>query len=397
MREGASPTSEVQKMKRELELYIHIPFCMKKCAYCDFLSGPADEKTVIEYVEALKKEIESYKKFAENYEVTTIFFGGGTPSLLSGAQMVELMNTIKDTFLLKKGLEITMEANPGTVTEENLVAYKKAGIHRISFGLQSVKNEELRMLGRIHTFEEFLESYEFARKAGFSNVNVDLISAIPGQTLTSWEETLRTVVDLQPEHISAYSLIVEEGTPFAQLYGEGGEKENLLPDEEEERRIYERTEEILKEAGYHRYEISNYAKDGYECRHNLGYWERKEYLGLGLGASSLINETRFHNTEDMENYLKNAENGRMLREDEEVLEMKEQMEEFVFLGLRKMEGIREMDFEKKFEKSIWDCYGENLRRVMGEGLLTKENGYLRLTKKGIDVSNYVFAEILWEE
>lgn len=397
MREGVSPTSEVQKMKRELELYIHIPFCMKKCAYCDFLSGPADEKTVIEYVEALKKEIESYKKFAENYEVTTIFFGGGTPSLLSGAQMVELMHTIKDTFLLKKGLEITMEANPGTVTEENLVAYKKAGIHRISFGLQSVKNEELRMLGRIHTFEEFLESYEFARKAGFSNVNVDLISAIPGQTLTSWEETLRTVVDLQPEHISAYSLIVEDGTPFAQLYGEGGEKENLLPDEEEERRIYERTEEILKEAGYHRYEISNYAKDGYECRHNLGYWERKEYLGLGLGASSLINETRFHNTEDMENYLKNAENGRMLREDEEVLEMKEQMEEFVFLGLRKMEGIREMDFEKKFEKSIWDCYGENLRRVMGEGLLTKENGYLRLTKKGIDVSNYVFAEILWEE
>lgn len=286
-------------MRRELELYIHIPFCAKKCAYCDFLSGPADEQTVADYVTALRKEIESYKESAKNYEVTTVFFGGGTPSLLSGEQMAELMNAIKDTFMLKEEAEITMEANPGTVTESNLSAYKEAGINRISFGLQSVKDEELRMLGRIHTFEEFLESYDMARKAGFHNINVDLISAIPGQTLTSWEETLRTVIELQPEHISAYSLIVEEGTTFAKLYGEGCEKEELLPDEDEERRIYERTEEMLKEAGYHRYEISNYAKDGYECRHNLGYWERKEYLGLGLGASSLLNETRFHNTEHM--------------------------------------------------------------------------------------------------
>ena len=384
-------------MKRELELYIHIPFCVKKCAYCDFLSGPADGKTVTEYVEALRKEIQSYKEFAKEYDVSTVFFGGGTPSLLSGEQMMGLMSSIKDTFGLKEDAEVTMEANPGTVTEASLNAYKKAGIHRISFGLQSGKNEELRMLGRIHTYEEFLESYELARRAGFSNINVDLISAIPGQTLASWEETLRAVVDLQPEHISAYSLIVEDGTPFANLYGEGGEKEYLLPDEDEERRIYERTEEILKEAGYHRYEISNYAKEGYECRHNLGYWERKEYLGLGLGASSLIKETRFHNTDRMENYLKNPGNVEILREDEEVLTIQEQMEEFVFLGLRKMEGIKETDFERNFGKSIWDCYGENLRKVMEEGLLTKENGYLKLTKKGIDVSNYVFAEILWEE
>ncbi len=384
-------------MRRELELYIHIPFCAKKCAYCDFLSGPADEQTVADYVTALRKEIESYKESAKNYEVTTVFFGGGTPSLLSGEQMAELMNAIKDTFMLKEEAEITMEANPGTVTESNLSAYKEAGINRISFGLQSVKDEELRMLGRIHTFEEFLESYDMARKAGFHNINVDLISAIPGQTLTSWEETLRTVIELQPEHISAYSLIVEEGTTFAKLYGEGCEKEELLPDEDEERRIYERTEEMLKEAGYHRYEISNYAKDGYECRHNLGYWERKEYLGLGLGASSLLNETRFHNTEHMGTYLENAGNEKLLREDEEILTMQEQMEEFVFLGLRKMEGIREADFEKDFGQSIWDCYGENLRRVIEDGLLQKENGYLKLTKKGIDVSNYVFAEILWEE
>lgn len=384
-------------MRRELELYIHIPFCAKKCAYCDFLSGPADEQTVANYVTALRKEIESYEESAKNYEVTTVFFGGGTPSLLSGEQMTELMNSIKDTFMLKEEAEITMEANPGTVTESNLSVYKKAGINRMSFGLQSVKNEELRMLGRIHTFEEFLESYDMARKAGFHNINVDLISAIPGQTLMSWEETLRTVIDLKPEHISAYSLIVEEETPFAKLYGEGCEKEKLLPDEDEERRIYERTEEMLKEAGYHRYEISNYAKDGYECRHNLGYWERKEYLGLGLGASSLLNETRFHNTEHMEKYLANAGNEKRLREDEEVLTMQEQMEEFVFLGLRKMEGIKEADFEKNFGQSIWECYGENLRRVVEEGLLKKEDGHLKLTKKGIDISNYVFAEILWEK
>lgn len=384
-------------MKRELELYIHIPFCVKKCAYCDFLSGPTDEKTVVKYVEALEREIESYRKFAKDYEVTTIFFGGGTPSLLDGTQMMEIMNTIRDTFLVKEDAEITMEANPGTVTEENLLAYKEVKINRISFGLQSAKNEELRMLGRIHTFEEFLESYELAKRAGFSNINVDLISAIPGQTLTSWEETLRAVVSLEPGHISAYSLIVEEGTPFAKLYGEGGSREEMLPSEEEERRIYERTEEILKEAGYHRYEISNYAKDGFECRHNLGYWGRKEYLGLGLGASSLIHETRFHNTECMESYLKNAGNGNVLREDEEVLTTKEQMEEFVFLGLRKAEGIKELDFEEKFGKSIWECYGDNLRKVMGDGLLIKKSGCLKLTKKGIDVSNYVFAEILWED
>lgn len=361
------------------------------------MSGPADGKTVTEYVEILKKEIQSYKEFAKDYDVSTVFFGGGTPSLLNGEQMAKLMEAIKNTFSIREDVEITMEANPGTVTKTNLAAYIAAGINRISFGLQSAKNEELKMLGRIHTFEEFLESYDMAREAGFQNVNVDLISAIPGQTLISWEETLRAVVDLQPEHISAYSLIVEEGTPFEKLYGEGCEKEHLLPDEDEERRIYERTEEILKSAGYHRYEISNYAKEGYECRHNLGYWERKEYLGLGLGASSLLNETRFHNTENMEKYLANAGKEAMLWEDEEVLTIQEQMEEFVFLGLRKMEGIKETDFEEDFGTSIWDCYGENLRRVMEEGLLIKDNGYLRLTKKGIDVCNYVFAEILWED
>ena len=384
-------------MRRELELYIHIPFCVKKCAYCDFLSGPASNQQIEEYVQALIEEIRYYKEFVKKYEVSTVFWGGGTPSLLTGEQMKALMETLGQTFFIRQNAEITMEANPGTVTVEKLLACQKAGINRISFGLQSVNNEELKMLGRIHTYEEFLESYEAARKAGFQNINVDLISAIPKQTVSSWEQTLQTIISLQPEHISAYSLIVEEGTPFAKLYGEGCELEHLLPSEEEERRMYERTEELLQEAGYHRYEISNYAKEGDECQHNLGYWERKEYLGLGLGASSLIEETRFHNTDEMEEYLRDASNPILLRREQEKLDRQEQMEEFVFLGLRKIRGIQEEKFAEVFGEDIWDCYGKNLERVIKEGLLEREEGVLRLTRKGIDVSNYVFYEILSDD
>lgn len=384
-------------MRRELELYIHIPFCVKKCAYCDFLSGPASDSKVEEYVRALVTEIGYYQEFSKKYEVSTVFFGGGTPSLLTGEQMQRIMDALRQSFLFREAVEITMEANPGTVTVEKLRAYQKAGINRLSFGLQSVNNEELKLLGRIHTYEEFLESYEAARNAGFQNINVDLISAIPKQTIRSWEQTLQTIIRLQPEHISAYSLIVEEGTPFAKLYGEGYEMEHLLPTEEEERRMYERTEELLWEAGYHRYEISNYAKEGYECEHNLGYWERKEYLGLGLGASSLIEETRFSNTEVMEEYLQNVKNPQLLRKGQEGLDRQEQMEEFVFLGLRKMKGIREERFADLFGEDIWNCYGDNLKRMIQEGLLEKEEGALRLTRKGIDISNYVFAEILSED
>ena len=384
-------------MRRELELYIHIPFCVKKCAYCDFLSGPASNQQIEEYVQALIEEIRYYKEFVKKYEVSTVFWGGGTPSLLTGEQMKALMETLRQTFFIRQNAEITMEANPGTVTVEKLLACQKAGINRISFGLQSVNNEELKMLGRIHTYEEFLESYEAARKAGFQNINVDLISAIPKQTVRSWEQTLQTIISLQPEHISAYSLIVEEGTTFAKLYGEGCKLEHLLPTEEDERRMYERTEELLREAGYHRYEISNYAKEGYECQHNLGYWERKEYLGLGLGASSLIEETRFHNTDEMEEYLRDASNPILLRREQEKLDRQEQMEEFVFLGLRKIRGIQEEKFAEMFGEDIWDCYGKNLERVIKEGLLEREEGVLRLTRKGIDVSNYVFYEILSDD
>ena len=295
--------------KKELELYIHIPFCVKKCAYCDFLSGPQDEETIEQYVVSLLDEIPAHgakKEFVSSHGVTSIFLGGGTPSILNASQIQRIFATLKTSFKISQETEITIEANPGTVTREKLETYRTCGINRISFGLQSVNNDEPKLLGRIHTYEEFLESFRLAREYGFDNINVDLISAIPKQTVASWEETLQKVIALQPEHISAYSLIVEEGTPFAKIYGEDCPGERDLPSEEEERAIYYRTEELLNTAGYHRYEISNYAKVGKECKHNLGYWERKEYLGIGLGAASLIGNTRYSNTTDLTYYIENA-------------------------------------------------------------------------------------------
>jgi len=288
-----------------------------------------------------------------------------------------------------------MEANPGTVTKEKLDAYREAGINRISFGLQSANNEELKLLGRIHTYEEFLESYRLARECGFENINVDLISAIPGQTMESWESSLRKVLALKPEHISAYSLIVEEETPFYEKYGEGTEGEHLLPSEEDEREMYHRTEELLEEAGYHRYEISNYAKSGRECRHNLGYWERKNYLGIGLGASSLIDNVRYRNMDKLSEYLVCSKEPDKLRQEKEELSVEAQMEEFVFLGLRRMAGISLKEFADTFGQTLEECYGKNIRRMIEKELLVMDESVLKLTKAGIDISNYVFAELLY--
>ena len=386
-------------MRKELEIYIHIPFCKRKCAYCDFLSGPADDNSIACYVEKLIDEIGAQGdcNLYNKTTVSSVFFGGGTPTILNGRQMQRIMKAIKLHFRVAEDAEISVEANPGTVNREKLAAYKKAGVNRISFGLQSAKNEELKLLGRIHTFEDFLESFWLARECGFENINVDLISAIPGQSLESWEESLRQVLKLNPEHLSAYSLIIEEGTPFETLYGEGTEGEEKLPTEEEERRMYWRTKELLEEAGYYRYEISNYAKPGKECRHNLGYWERKNYLGMGLGSSSLFDNVRWKNTEDLEMYLKNSGEPEMIQKDREFLSVTEQMEEFVFLGLRKTRGICMREFEETFGKSLEECYGENVARMQREKLVIMEDGFLRLTEKGIDVSNYVFGEILREK
>ncbi len=404
--------------KNPLGIYVHIPFCVKKCNYCDFLSAPFKKEVQKCYIEALLKQIRIYEDLVKEYEVKTIYFGGGTPSLLEIEEIESIFTVIKETYGLTednlKQMEITLEANPGTFGKDKLLVYRKLGFNRLSIGVQSMNENELKLLGRIHTVEEFLENYKLARECGFENINVDLMQALPGQTIEDWENTLKQVVELKPEHISAYSLIIEEGTKFYDWY-EG--KEELLPDEETEREMYYRTEEILKKAGYERYEISNYAKVGKESKHNLSYWQGVDYLGLGLGASSLIKGERFSGENDLEKfimyvsdlekdnvyYLENSlgetniyhlENH--LEQDRYLITKQEQMEEFMFLGLRVMKGVSKQEFFERFQIKIEDIYGQVLGKLEKQELIILENDKIALTKKGIDVSNYVFAEFLFD-
>ncbi|MCI6868011.1 MAG: radical SAM family heme chaperone HemW [Lachnospiraceae bacterium] len=402
---------------KELELYLHIPFCAKKCAYCDFLSAPAGRKTQEAYVEALKREIHTFPE-KEKYRVSTVFFGGGTPSILEAGKITEIMDLLHQEFLFLPDAEVTIECNPGTAGLHKLAEYRKAGINRLSLGLQSSKNQELSLLGRIHTWEDFLQTYDAARKVGFDNINVDLMSALPGQSVQSWRETLEAVLALCPQHISAYSLIIEEGTSFYETYHEDderrsrGENPRYLPSEEEEREMYCMTEELLAEAGMERYEISNYALPGFACRHNIGYWNGTEYAGFGLGASSLLQLSRPYqkiekgipeleekktsglyrvkNPDSMEKYLK----GDFSEREYELLTRQNQMEEFMFLGLRMIKGISEKEFETKFGIRIDEVYQNVLKRQQTLGFLERKEGGIRLTSRGLDVSNAVMAEFL---
>lgn len=382
-------------MKKELELYLHIPFCVSKCKYCDFLSAPSGEEQRQIYVERLCRRIHYWSDVIHNYgyEIVSIFVGGGTPSILTEAQITQVFEAVHESFPIMEDAEITLEMNPGTDVKDKLPVYRELGINRLSMGLQSADNEELKCLGRIHTYEDFRQVYQWAREAGFTNINVDLMSAIPGQTLESYEDTLRKVADLEPEHISAYSLIIEEGTPFYERYGEGRHAEEL-PDEDIERQMYVRTGEILEDYGYHRYEISNYAKDGYECRHNLGYWDRKEYLGLGAGASSLMDHIRWKEPDHI-----GPSTGLVLEEREDFtrLRRKDEMEEFMFLGLRKINGVSEHDFYKSFRVSMDEIYKDSIENLIKEGLLVREEDRIRLTDRGIDLSNYALSQFLLGE
>lgn len=381
---------------------MHIPFCVRKCNYCDFLSFAAEPEVQRQYVYALVEEMKRWKKKEPDMIVDTIFIGGGTPSSLSVVDMDVVLQGIWDNFDVSDCREFTIESNPGTVTEDKLRLYQKAGVNRISFGMQSTVNRELEKLGRIHTYPEFVASYELARKMGFSNINIDIMSAIPKQTLSSYEDTLQRVVLLEPEHISSYSLIIEEGTPFYQQY-----REQPPVDEETDRRMYERTKEILGQAGYERYEISNYARYGYECKHNLKYWERKEYLGVGLGAASFMPDgmgerhCRFANVGSMEKYLTcletNATEEKQLPVEEESLEClskTDEMAEFMYLGLRCQKGVSIWDFEEQFGVPLGQCYKQELKSCIQEGLLCQQEGRIFLTGRGIDVSNRVFERFL---
>lgn len=377
------------KNRTPLELYIHIPFCVQKCQYCDFLSGPSDQETRDRYIKALRAEIQAVQG-VEAYEIVSVFIGGGTPSVLKAEAIASIMRTLQEQFFFCEDAEVTIEANPGTVDLEKLTIYRNVGINRLSLGLQSTDAEELKLLGRIHSYEEFLKSYEWAREAGFSNINIDLMFAIPGQTGEAWRQHLYQVAELNPEHISAYSLIIEEGTPFAE--------QNLdLPDEDTEYQMYEDTAEILERYGYRQYEISNYAKQGYMCRHNAGYWQRREYLGFGLGASSLYRGMRFSNTRRMQEYLKESRNPDQIRKDVTVLSRNERIEEFMFLGLRMTEGISEKKFEENFDVRLMDVYGDILQKYEETGFMEHIETKWRLTRKGIHVSNHILADFLLDE
>lgn len=378
--------------KRELELYIHIPFCARKCAYCDFLSFAAPERSYREYVEKLIEEMYGQSTAYRDYAVTSIFVGGGTPSVLPPELVEALFVAVYDCFAVSADAEITIEANPGTLTMEKLETYLNCGINRLSLGLQSADGEELRTLGRIHSYDDFLKSYQRARQAGFTNINVDLMSALPGQTMQSWKNTLRKVMMLKPEHISAYSLIIEAGTPFYERYHENPE---AFPDEETDREMYHLTKELMAAQGYERYEISNYARPGYECRHNIGYWTGAEYLGLGLGASSYTHGFRYHNVTDLEEYLSLdlREPGAAAREIQE-LTPEEKMEEFMFLGLRLTKGVSGSEFLERFGQNMWNMYGEVFEKLSRQGLILEEPPMVRLTELGIDVSNQVLCEFL---
>lgn len=393
---------------RDLSLYIHIPFCLRKCLYCDFLSAPAPDEEIKSYVNLLLWEIEKQSIFYGDHRVVSIFLGGGTPSLLSAGETERILLQARSCFSLAEDAEITLECNPGTATEKKLRSYITYGINRLSIGLQSTDDGELARIGRIHDYGAFLETYRLAREAGFDNINIDLMAGLPGQSMASYRKTLERAAALNPEHISAYSLILEEGTP---LYV--NQLNYVFPDEEEEREMYRFTGVYLEKAGLARYEISNYARAGRECRHNKVYWQRGDYAGFGLGASSMVNNIRWKNPEALKDYA--ACVGRMgetaackpsgrafadiLRRmglvEVQELTVEEQMEEFMFLGLRLTEGVDRRKFGRLFGKNLEEVYEKPVNKFLTAGLLEREGERLRLTPRGIDLSNMVFAEFLF--
>ena len=416
-----------------LGLYIHIPFCVRKCRYCDFLSATASDEVRAAYLRSLNGQIRAFgRRLQENsafnpsaddsnvstngstnrnlttgYVVDSIFIGGGTPSLLSSSQMTALMDTVRESFVLSPDVEITAECNPGTVNEEKLRAYKKAGINRLSIGLQSSDNKELALLGRIHTWEEFLSTFELARHVGFDNINIDVMGSLPGQMPASYQKTLERVLALHPEHISAYSLIIEEGTPFFEEYGDedacctcSGESRNSLPSEDEVVQMDELTWRLLAQAGYEHYEISNYALPGRQCKHNLKYWHCGEYLGVGTGAASYIRRgsdfLRLKILTDTTKFSQiNWESQESISNcflECETLTRQEEMEEMAFLGLRTKEGVRLADFYARFGKTFDEVYGDVIKRYTAMGMMQADDTHVALTLKGMEVANWIMAD-----
>lgn len=382
---------------KKLSLYVHIPFCIKKCNYCDFLSYSVGRDCIEgygvyrkKYIDALCNEIRSYKYISEDYIIDTIFIGGGTPSVLLPGDISRIVLTIKEVFDISGDAEITIEANPGTLSIRKAEEYISCGINRLSIGLQSANDNELRMLGRVHNYDQFVASFDIARQAGFRNINIDIMSALPAQDIHSYLDTLEKVLKCRPEHISSYSLIIEEGTPISL----DEELLQSLPDEDTERKLYEATDKVLSLSGYNRYEISNYAKKGFECRHNMVYWTLKEYIGLGIGASSFFKKRRFCNTKDINTYINCEDSFDKIRNVDEELNSDRLMEEYMFLGLRMTKGVSAASFNDYFSRSIYDIYGDVIGKYVNSGHMTDSGGIISLTNKGIDVSNVILADFL---
>lgn len=375
---------------REISLYIHIPFCKQKCFYCDFPSYSGKERFKDDYVNALIKEIE---RRGSGYIIKTIFIGGGTPSYLEVDQIEKLLTAI-NKLNLHKDIEFSMECNPGVLFKEKLIAMKNGGVNRISFGLQSTKDSLLKEVGRIHSYEEFLENFNLAREVGFENINVDIMYGLPNQTVEDWKDTLESICNIKPEHISAYSLIIEEGTVFYNLYEKGLLK---LPTEDMEREMDRLTKSILKEYGYHQYEISNYSLEGKECKHNKVYWQLKDYIGLGTASSSYIDGVRIKNIYDIEKYISRINSNLEVYEEEYKNSEADEIEEFIFMGLRMNRGIDIKEFEERFNKSIDSIYEKVLEKNIRSGLLKRDNNRIYLTPIGMDFSNNVMAEFILDK
>lgn len=372
---------------KKVGIYVHIPFCKQKCFYCDFVSYCDKTKLIDKYIECLKKEIK-FKSNKKGFIIDTIYIGGGTPSVIDGKLVRDILETIKENFIIDEEAEVTIEVNPGTVNEEKLKIYKESGINRISMGLQSTNNSLLKMLGRIHTYEEFLECFDLARHVGFKNINVDLMIGLPRQDLEDINESIERISNLKPEHISVYSLIVEEGTRISKDLLTG---KLILPEEEFERKMYWKVKEKLKSNGYIHYEISNFAKEGYESKHNMDCWNQKEYIGFGLAAHSYLNKKRYSNTENLKTYLEDVEKNRIIHE---VQTTESERNEYMLLGLRKIDGINIQDFKNKFVDNPIYLYREELNKLVMDKLVNVDENYIKLTNKGIDLANLVWEEFV---
>jgi oxygen-independent coproporphyrinogen-3 oxidase len=378
-------------MSNSIGIYIHIPFCRAKCFYCDFNSFACRDELVPAYFNALKKEILLYSEKLKGFSIKSVFIGGGTPSAVDEHYIYEVISLLDSEFSLDERVEISIETNPGTLTKEKLELYKAVGINRLSIGLQAWQDQILKSLGRIHTAKEFEQNITLAKKIGFNNINVDLIFGIPGQTLEDWIETLKHVVALEPQHLSCYSLKIEEGTVF----GNSLEKGELVPIEDEiDREMYSFCKDYLSIKGYKHYEISNFAKPGLECRHNMVYWKAEEYVGLGAGAHSYFKGLRFNNISDIESYIDGIYYNKVITENIEVINSKESMAEFMLLGLRLIDGVCMEEFKSRFNEEIYNIYGNQIGKMQEKGFLIVRDGKIALSTIGLDYANQVFMEFI---